>query len=93
MVVKDTVYPYGLRELRVKSPRRSFVAWVDAGSFQWEIAYGEPGMPDLLVKLPAVDLAPHRAFCAGTMPACVYADWLEENGVELPAEAYAILRM
>ena len=42
--------------------------------------------------LPAVDLAPHVAFCRGAMPPEVYADWLEENGVDLPPEAYALLR-
>lgn len=42
--------------------------------------------------LPAVDLAPHRAFIAGDMPAPVYADWLDEIGLEIPREASDLLR-
>jgi len=39
-----------------------------------------------------LDLAPHVAFCRGAMPPEVYADWLQENAVDLPPEAYALLR-
>lgn len=39
-----------------------------------------------------LDLAPHDAFCRGELPAPVYADWLQENGVDLPDAAYEVLR-
>ena len=38
------------------------------------------------------DPAVLESFVAGTMPACVWADYLEERGVELPAGVYAALR-
>lgn len=41
---------------------------------------------------PEVDLAPHRAFCRGDMPAEVYADWLEELKVPLSPQWYVTLR-
>jgi len=39
-----------------------------------------------------LDLAPHHAFVFGDMPPEIYADWLEENGIDLPTEAFSILR-
>lgn len=44
------------------------------------------------MTMPEIDLAPHRAFIAGDMPAAVYADWLEEIGVEVPRPAADLLR-
>lgn len=44
-------------------------------------------------NLPAgTDLGPHESFCRGEMPAAVYADWLAEQGVPLPAAVYDLLR-
>ena len=39
-----------------------------------------------------IDLAPHRAFVRGEMPASVYADWLEENLEDFPAMGLSLLR-
>lgn len=39
-----------------------------------------------------VDAPEHVAFCRGSMPPFVYADWLEENRIDLPPEAFALLR-
>ena len=36
--------------------------------------------------------AEHVAFVAGDMPAPVYADWLEENVPDVPADALRVLR-
>ena len=42
--------------------------------------------------LPDVDLAPHRSFIAGVLPAYAYADWLDEIGLNIPREATDLLR-
>ncbi len=39
-----------------------------------------------------LDQSAHVAFCRGTMPASVYADWLEENVRDFPAVGLALLR-
>lgn len=44
------------------------------------------------VTMPDVDLSPHRAFIAGDMPAAVYADWLDEIGIDVPRPASDLLR-
>lgn len=66
-------------------------------AFDWHISYGEIGPVRTIepIRLPAaIDLAPHVAFCRGTMPPYVYADWLEETlqPGTLPPEAFALLR-
>lgn len=40
----------------------------------------------------SIDPDGHLAFCAGTMPPHVYADWLEERLSDVPAELLALLR-
>ena len=39
-----------------------------------------------------LDVTVHVAFCHGHVPPYAYADWLEENGVDLPEESLRILR-
>jgi hypothetical protein len=38
------------------------------------------------------DMAVHRSFCRGEMPAPVYADWLEENGIPVSRDVLDMLR-
>ena len=40
----------------------------------------------------SIDPDGHLAFCAGTMPPHVYADWLEERLSDVPVELLALLR-
>lgn len=40
----------------------------------------------------ATDCGPLEAYCRGDMPAHVFADWVEENAPDFPAEGLAILR-
>lgn len=43
-------------------------------------------------EIDKLDLSPHRAFVGGVLPRGVYADWLEENAVPVPAEVLVLLR-
>ncbi len=56
----------------------------------------DDGKPDYYTRntvrrvVPAT--AEHTAFVRGSMPPFVYADWLEEQGIDLTPEAFALLR-
>jgi len=39
-----------------------------------------------------IDLSPHDSFVRGEMPPAVYADWIEETNLLLPAAAFDLLR-
>lgn len=60
-----------------------------AGDLTW---FDGSGWKDFRFDTIATDMANHQAFCRGHMPAPVYADWLEEQGVPLPPDWYATLR-
>lgn len=72
------------------------IAWtpfVFDGPPEFCIVYVNLGTQHVVQFDPTVtDLTNHVAFCKGHLPAHAYADWLEESGVDLPAEAYNLLR-
>jgi hypothetical protein len=43
-------------------------------------------------RLSVPDVPEYAAFCAGDMPACVFADWLEERIPDIPPELLNLLR-
>ena len=82
-------YDFGPRETHL-------IAWapfVFAGPPEFCIVYVNVGTQRVVDFDPTVtDLTNHVAFCKGHLPAHAYADWLEEGGADLPAEAYNLLR-
>lgn len=50
------------------------------------------GWTDFRFDPSKTDLQPHRSFCRGELPCPVYADYLEELNVPLPAIIFDCLR-
>jgi len=57
-----------------------------------DVMFFHQGWIDFRFDLLKTDLRPHRSFCRGELPCPVYADYLEELNVPLPAIIFDCLR-
>ena len=57
-----------------------------------KISFTETGWSRPGGVFPIPDVPEYAAFCYGTMPAYVFADWLEENIADIPAGLLQLLR-